>query len=92
MVTGYRDAWTLLEHYPHATLAVLDRAGHEWPLPEPQQQHLFAALVGDWLNRVEESEAIPCVAPAAESQSGDPGEKDDMNCRECPVGSEWRFK
>ena len=56
MVTGYRDAWTLLEHYPHATFAVLDRAGHEWPLPEPQQQRLFAALVNDWLDRVEEAE------------------------------------
>ncbi|MHA0034861.1 alpha/beta fold hydrolase [Deinococcus sp. PESE-38] len=54
-VTGYRDAWSLLEHYPHASFAVLDRAGHEWPLPEPGQQTLFSALVGDWLDRVEET-------------------------------------
>lgn len=54
-VTGYRDAWTLLEHYPRATYAVLDRAAHEWPLPEAQQQRLFAALINDWLDRIEET-------------------------------------
>lgn len=53
-VTGYRDAWTLLEHYPRATFAVLDWAAHEWPLQEAKQQQLFAALVNDWLDRVEE--------------------------------------
>lgn len=60
-VTGYHDAWSLLEHYPHATFAVLDRAGHEWPLPEPQQQRLFAALVWDWLTRVAEAFSEPDV-------------------------------
>ncbi|WP_189643109.1 alpha/beta fold hydrolase [Deinococcus piscis] len=57
-VTGYRDSWTLLDHYPRASFAVLDQAGHEWPLPEARQQHLFAALVSDWLDRVEQ-ELIP---------------------------------
>ena len=53
-VTGYRDAWTLLEHYPRASFAVLDRAGHEWPLPLPRHRNVFAALVGEWLERVED--------------------------------------
>ncbi|GGM12523.1 alpha/beta fold hydrolase [Promicromonospora citrea] len=50
-VTGYRDAWALLEHYPRATFAVLDRAGHALHL---EQRGLFEALVGEWLDRVEE--------------------------------------
>jgi pimeloyl-ACP methyl ester carboxylesterase len=27
-VVGYRDAWDVVENYPRATFAVLDRAGH----------------------------------------------------------------
>jgi len=27
-ICGYRDAWEVLELYPRATFAVLDRAGH----------------------------------------------------------------
>lgn len=54
-VVGYQDAWDLLEHYPRATYAALDRADHDWPLPERQQQRLFAALVHDWLDRIEET-------------------------------------
>ena len=48
--TGYRDAWPLLEHYPHATLAVLDGAGHNGHIEQPG---LFNALVEEWLDRVE---------------------------------------
>jgi pimeloyl-ACP methyl ester carboxylesterase len=48
---GYRDTWRILENYPRATFAVLDRAGHELPL---EQEGLFHALVNDWLDRVEE--------------------------------------
>lgn len=55
-VTGYRDAWSLLEHYPRATYAVLDGAAHEWPLPA-EQHRLFAALVGDWLDRTQQTSA-----------------------------------
>jgi pimeloyl-ACP methyl ester carboxylesterase len=51
-VTGYRDAWDLVEHYPRATFAVLDRAGHGLDL---EQRGLFEALVGEWLDRVEEA-------------------------------------
>lgn len=53
-VTGYRDAWGLVEHYPRASFAVLDRAGHSLHL---EQRGLFEALVGEWLDRVEESGA-----------------------------------
>jgi pimeloyl-ACP methyl ester carboxylesterase len=50
-VTGYRDAWRILEHYPRATLAVLDRAGHVAQIEQPA---LFAALASEWLDRIEE--------------------------------------
>jgi pimeloyl-ACP methyl ester carboxylesterase len=48
---GYAAAWRLLEHYPRATLAVLDRAGHALPHEQPG---LLGALVGEWLDRVGE--------------------------------------
>lgn len=54
-VVGYQDAWDLLPHYPRATYVALDRAGHDWPLPEGQQQRLFTALMHDWLDRIEET-------------------------------------
>lgn len=54
-VTGYRDAWGLLEHYPRASFAVLDGAGHSLHL---EQSGLFEALVGEWLDRVEEAGAV----------------------------------
>lgn len=49
--TGYRDAWPLLDHYPHATFAVLDRAGHNGHI---EQSVLFNALIEEWLDRVED--------------------------------------
>ena len=45
---GYADAADLLEHYPHATLAVIDDAGHALMHERPE---LLAALLGDWLAR-----------------------------------------
>ena len=48
---GYRDAWQILEQYPWATFAVLDRAGHNLPIA---RERLFDALVGEWLDRVDE--------------------------------------
>jgi pimeloyl-ACP methyl ester carboxylesterase len=45
---GYSDATELLERYPHATLAVIDSAGHALMHERPE---LLAALVGDWLDR-----------------------------------------
>ncbi|GAA1848910.1 alpha/beta hydrolase [Myceligenerans crystallogenes] len=51
-VTGYRQAWDLLEHYPRTTFAVVDRAGHHVHL---ESRAVFEALVHEWLDRVEES-------------------------------------
>jgi len=49
---GYRDAIEILEAYPRATLAVLDRAGHALGV---EQEALFHALIHEWLDRVEEN-------------------------------------
>ena len=58
IVTGRQDSWVgyaaafgWLAHYPRATYAVLDRAGHGLPHEQPE---LLAALMGDWLDRVEQ--------------------------------------
>ena len=48
---GYRDAWSVLEDYPRATLAVLDREDHGLPV---ERRAVFDALVNDWLDRFEE--------------------------------------
>jgi pimeloyl-ACP methyl ester carboxylesterase len=48
---GYRDAWDLLDTYPRATFAVLDRAGH---LVNIEQEELCHALIREWLVRVKE--------------------------------------
>jgi pimeloyl-ACP methyl ester carboxylesterase len=53
---GYRDAWDLLDNYPRATFAVLDRAGH---LVNIEQDVLCQALMREWLDRVEEYAADP---------------------------------
>jgi pimeloyl-ACP methyl ester carboxylesterase len=45
---GYADATDLLDRYPHATLAVVDGAGHALMHERPE---LLAALLGDWLAR-----------------------------------------
>lgn len=50
-VVGYRAAWEMVDQYPHATFAVLDRAGHLLGL---EQEGLFRALASEWLQRVEE--------------------------------------
>jgi len=47
-VVGYADAAELLERYPHATLAVIEDAGHAVMHERPE---LLAALFGDWLDR-----------------------------------------
>jgi pimeloyl-ACP methyl ester carboxylesterase len=50
-VCGYRDTYQLLDNYPRASFAILDRAGHALVL---EQKTLFRALVNEWLDRVEE--------------------------------------
>ena len=47
---GYRDAWSIIENYPRATLAVLDSAGHNLQI---EQTQVFTALVSEWLDRVQ---------------------------------------
>jgi len=49
---GYAAAADLVDHYPHATLAVVDDAGHALPHEQPD---LLRALVAEWLTRVERS-------------------------------------
>ncbi|QWF76699.1 alpha/beta fold hydrolase [Amycolatopsis sp. CA-230715] len=51
-ITGYEDQYALLGHYPRASFAVLDRAGHNLQLEQPA---LFGALLAEWLDRVAES-------------------------------------
>ena len=46
---GYKDAWSILDNYPRATFAVLDKAGHNLQI---EQEELFTALVKEWLERV----------------------------------------
>lgn len=48
-VTGYEDVYALLPHYPYASFAVLDTAGHNLQIDQPV---LFNALMGEWLDRV----------------------------------------
>jgi pimeloyl-ACP methyl ester carboxylesterase len=49
---GYAAATDLVDHYPHASLAVLDDAGHALPHEQPE---LLRALLAEWLARVERS-------------------------------------
>jgi pimeloyl-ACP methyl ester carboxylesterase len=46
---GYADQFALLPHYPRATFAVLDVAGHNAQFEQPE---LFDALMREWLDRV----------------------------------------
>jgi pimeloyl-ACP methyl ester carboxylesterase len=48
-VVGYEDQLTLLSHYPRATVATIDRAGHNVHLEQPE---LVEALLRDWSDRV----------------------------------------
>ena len=50
---GYQDGWNILQAYPRATFAVLDRAGHALGV---EQEGLFQALINEWLDRVEETQ------------------------------------
>jgi pimeloyl-ACP methyl ester carboxylesterase len=51
---GYASQWDLLGHYPRATFAVLDRAGHALPHEQPG---LTKALILEWLDRAHERDA-----------------------------------
>jgi pimeloyl-ACP methyl ester carboxylesterase len=49
---GYAAAADLVHDYPHASLAVVDDAGHALPHEQPE---LLGALIAEWLTRVERS-------------------------------------
>lgn len=49
-VVGYEDAFTILEKFPRATFAILDIAGHNLQIEQPE---LFTNLMSEWLDRVE---------------------------------------
>ncbi len=48
LCVGYADALALLEDYPRASLAILDAAGHNLQLEQPD---LLASLTREWLSR-----------------------------------------
>lgn len=48
---GYRDQFSIIEHFPRASFVVLDKAGHNLQI---EQDHLFSELVKEWLQRVAE--------------------------------------
>ncbi|EEL50535.1 alpha/beta fold hydrolase [Bacillus cereus] len=49
IVVGYQDLLNVIEDYPRATFAVLDMAGHNLQIEQPE---LFDSLVKEWLVRV----------------------------------------
>ena len=54
---GYQKLWEIIENYPRATLAILDRSGHFVGRPGEQEQ-LFMALISEWLDRGKEYKRI----------------------------------
>lgn len=46
---GYKDAWSILDNYSRATFCILDRAGHNLQIEQPE---VFNSLVREWLSRV----------------------------------------
>ncbi|SDC74660.1 alpha/beta fold hydrolase, partial [Shouchella lonarensis] len=45
-----QDALNIMNKYPRSTFAVLDIAGHNLQIEQPQ---LFHALINEWLDRIE---------------------------------------
>ncbi len=48
ILVGYQDIVGIIEDYPRATLAVLDMAGHNLQIEQPE---LFESLVSEWVRR-----------------------------------------
>jgi hypothetical protein len=48
-VVGFKDAFNILENFPRATFAILDKAGHNLQI---EQDNLFNSLFNEWLDRV----------------------------------------
>lgn len=53
-VVGHSAQWLSTERFPRATFALLDRAGHNAQIEQPD---IFGALVREWLERVSLSRA-----------------------------------
>lgn len=49
---GYKDALDLINKYPRGTFALLDQAGHNLQIEQPE---VFNNLVNQWLDRIEVS-------------------------------------
>ena len=47
---GYENAWRIIDNYPRPTFAVLDTAGHNLQIEQPQ---VFNALASEWLDRLQ---------------------------------------
>ncbi|WP_112181132.1 alpha/beta fold hydrolase [Paraliobacillus zengyii] len=47
---GYKDALDIMNKYPRGTFTVLDTAGHNLQIDQPQ---IFDFLINEWLDRVE---------------------------------------
>lgn len=50
-VVGFQDQIALSAYYPRSTIAILDRAGHNAHLDQPE---LTAGLLGEWLTRMDQ--------------------------------------
>lgn len=48
-VVGYRDALSVLENYPRASVSVIDTAGHNLQYEQPE---LFRQNLIEWLSRI----------------------------------------
>ena len=48
-IVGYKDSWNFLKNYPSASFVILDNAGHNLQIEQPE---LFNSLVKEWLERV----------------------------------------
>lgn len=49
---GYQDLWNIMEDYPRGSFAVLDMAGHNLQIEQPETFH---SLVNEWIHRTEVS-------------------------------------
>ncbi|MEI4804567.1 alpha/beta fold hydrolase [Bacillus sp. NPDC077411] len=49
---GYKDTLNIINKYSRGTFAVLDTAGHDLQIEQPQ---IFNTLINEWLDRVEET-------------------------------------
>lgn len=49
-IVGYKDAWSILDKYSNGSFSVLDLAGHNLQIEQP---NIFNALVNHWLDKLE---------------------------------------